>query len=100
MHYEIGIRGGKRKLLTNYRDLLKGEQILLSNSQAGQAEQLSKSRKKFLATTYKHFPDALYITYVRRILKPERIPGLSRRKRTTYLSADVSWPDVTYTLAY
>ena len=25
-----------------------------------QAEQLSKSRKKFLATTYKHFPGALY----------------------------------------
>ena len=26
----------------------------------GQAEQLSKSRKKFLPTTYKHFPGALY----------------------------------------
>ena len=28
----------------------------------GQAEQLSKSRKKFLATTYKHFPGALYMS--------------------------------------
>ena len=26
----------------------------------GQAEQLSKSRNKFLAITYKHFPGALY----------------------------------------
>ena len=40
-----------------YRDRLKGMQILLSRTQA---EQLSKSRNKILATTYKPFSRSLY----------------------------------------
>ena len=41
-----------------YRARNKGMQIVLSNSQA---EQLSKSRKKFLATAYKPLFRALYL---------------------------------------
>ena len=35
--------------------------FLARGPRQGQAEELSKGRKKFLATTYKHFPGALYI---------------------------------------
>ena len=34
--------------------------LCLTGPRQGQAEQLSKSRKKFHATTYKHFTGALY----------------------------------------
>ena len=43
-----------------YRGGSKGLFVLLSRTQAGQAEQLSKSRKKFLATTYKPLFPPLY----------------------------------------
>ena len=43
--------------LINYRDRQKGRQ--------GQAEQLSKSRNKLLATTYKPFSRSLYIFFAR-----------------------------------
>ena len=43
-----------------YRGANKGLHVLLSRMQAGQAEQLSKSRKKFLATTYKPLFTSLY----------------------------------------
>ena len=43
-----------REVEENYRGANKGLLVLLSRTQAsqGQTEQLSKSRKKFLATTY------------------------------------------------
>ena len=44
-----------------YRARNKGMHILLSNSQAGLTEQLSKSRKNFLSTTYKPLFRALYV---------------------------------------
>ena len=39
----------------NYREEKKGLQILLSYSWQGQAEKLSRARKKYLATTYQPF---------------------------------------------
>ena len=45
-----------------YRGADKGLYVLLSRTQA---EQLSKSRKKFLATTYKNVFASLYLDYVR-----------------------------------
>ena len=47
----------RRVVLVQYRDRLKGMQILLSRTQA---EQVSKSRNKLLATTYKPFSRSLY----------------------------------------
>ena len=44
-----------------YRGPRKSMSILLSNSQAAH---LSKRRKKFLATTYKLFPGALYVSKI------------------------------------
>ena len=63
VHRERDVGKNIDVLLTSYRGENKGMFVLLSRTQAGpgQAEQLSKSRKKFLATTYKHFPGALYI---------------------------------------
>ena len=43
-----------------YRDRLNSMQILLSRTQS-QAEQVSKSREKFLPTTYRLFSRSLYI---------------------------------------
>ena len=60
----MALAGFDLRFLEVYRDRLKGVQILLSNSQAGKAEKFSKSRKKFLATTYKPFSRSLYCVTV------------------------------------
>ena len=44
-----------------YRAPGKSVYFLLRGPRQRQAELLTKSRKKFLATTYKHFPGALYM---------------------------------------
>ena len=51
-----------------YRAPEKGLQILLSRTRQGQAEQVSESGNKFLATTYKPFLGALYyMNHVRKV---------------------------------
>ena len=58
---EEDLVGWKRTLVYvySYRDRLKGMQILLSRTQA---DHVSKSSNKFLATTYKPFSRSLYVS--------------------------------------
>ena len=62
---------------TVYRARNKGMHILLSNSQA---EQLSKSRKKFLATMYHPFSRSLYLDSNLRLQKMDQASQTDNRK--------------------
>ena len=52
------LKGHRYKI---YRGVNKGVHVLLSRTQAGPGRTVKQEQEKFLATTYKHFPGALYI---------------------------------------
>ena len=80
-----------------YRAPGKSMYFLLSRTQA---EQLSKSRKKLLASTYKHFPGALYRRFSRSECYDINISGSDSEQGSLtgidHLQIAVFWPKLTH----